>query len=81
MGTTEPKVWSKRRGFEVMKKGFKITCEQCGNSLSVIHKGFYPSDKPIDLFPYSDCDGYSTTYALKFYCKNDLCRNEVKIQC
>lgn len=70
-----------QHGINQEKTGFTITCDKCGNQLSVMDKGFYHSDENIDIFPYSDCDGYKTTYTLNLYCKNDECKNEVEIRC
>lgn len=60
--------------------GFTITCDKCGNKLSVVDKGVYTSEK-VDLFPSSDCDGYTTEYTLDIFCNNKKCENHVEIRC
>lgn len=62
---------------------FTIICDKCGSVLQVKDKGYYPSEKTIDLFPYSERDecGFPLTYNLNIYCKNEDCENEVKIKC
>lgn len=60
---------------------FTIKCDKCESSVSIKDKAVHVSDKKIDLFPHSDCDGYTTSYHLHIFCNNKECKNEIEIRC